>query len=342
MRGIRNVEENQIERIKPWIPVSLAFLISVFIALYYRVPIGEDIHFHLKIVQEFVDKGILGWFSDTAMQQNKMPYPPFLHIVLLAVPPIVIQCCLFPLAVWSFSRLYTGKDRLLAGVLVMGSYAYIDRVIQVNPQAITMILLPLAIRFYLNVEENKSGFIAASSLMIWNHGLVALSCLGGMFFLMLNRRQYKVLALILLLSSPVLATTIYYLPASLGKFSSGFENNQERQFWNNPSLFTALYQRLISTGFILVAALLMRRRAVTEMEKVSLMTLLSMALMVIPWADRFVQFSTIPLSILIMEDAAKRKWKGREAWTWAITLCFMLMYLTLWLWLIADAYYIAS
>lgn len=326
-----------LEHIKPWLPVTVALIVSLAIALFYRVPIGEDIHFHLKIAADWRNNGLLGWFSETAFEQNKMPYPPLLHILLLFIDPLTIQIGLLPLAVWSFSKLYTGRDRLLAGVLVLSSYAYVDRIMQVNPQAITMILLPLAILYY--IQNERHGFIAVSSLMIWTHGIVALSCLGGLFFQMLRRRQYKTLALILLLTAPVLATTFLYLPTTLEKFTSGFENNQERQFWSNP-LFTVLYQRLLFSGFFVAAAFCIRRRQVSDLEKTALLTLSSMALMIISWADRFVQLSTIPLAILIMENVKRRDWRGREAWTWAITFCFFFMYATLWLWLIADVYYI--
>lgn len=326
--------------LKYLLPVLLAGIFTISLSVVYLQPIGQDVWFHQSIA-DYWRRGELGMFSPPAMTVNKMPYPPLLHWLLIAVPPLILQILFLPVAVASMMLIYWRRDKLLAllvGATVIGSYAYVDRLIQVNPQAITMILLPLAL--YSVIRRQDKLLIVVSTLMIWNHGLVAIVCLGGVFLHLLIRRQWKPLLWILVFSTPILISTLYYLPAGLQHFSSKFENLQEAQFWTDP-LFTPLYQRLPALGFPLAAYLVLKKREIlSDFDKINLMTLGTMALMIIPWSDRFVQFTTIPLAFLIVNWLPRTSWKKKELWQYGIVLCFLLMYATLWLWLVADLFYI--
>ena len=317
-------------------PTLLALAISIAIGIYYQVPIGADVHYHLNIAEI--------WVKGNPM----ITYPSMLHLIL--VPSVwlgietsyatALQIILFPLAVYSISRLFKGFSSLLAGLVVMGSYAFVDRAIQVNPQALDFILFPFAI-YYSQVNVNNKKFIAVSMLMFFTHSFVALACLGGIFALMLYRRHWKPLCWILLLSSPILIPSILFLHSPLPYLKIGvYENLQEKQFWANPLFFILLYQRLPCVGFILIAYKLFSKK-MSNLDSASLLTLFSLSLLIVPWADRFIQYSTIPLSIILTSAMVKLKGKRFEIAQW-IVLCFFLMfYITMWLLLLANNYYIA-
>jgi len=337
----------ELKNLKYLTPVFLALIFSIALAAYYQTPIGADVHFHQEIADSW-RRGELGMFSDVVMDMNKLPYPPLQHFLMIAIPPIFLQILMLPLAVASMSYLYWKDDKfsaLLAGALVMGSYAFVDRAIQVNPQAITMILLPLALHSALRqkndaMRQNKL-LIATSTLMIWNHGLVSLACLGGIFLFLIARRHYKSLSWILLFSLPIIASQLYYLPSALQHFAGGFENLQEQQFWSNPLTFTALYQRIISLGFPIVSYLFwIKNTRQSDSNNLMLLTLFSMSVMILPWGDRFIQLSTIPLTYIIIDFIKNTGRKKRELWLYGITLAFVMFYATLWLWMMVDNFYV--
>lgn len=329
---------------KYYLPVLFALLVSAAIGICYRYPIGADVRYHLEVAETLAG-GDISYFYDA----YSFPYPPLLHLLLvpavwfgIQIPfSVVLQVALLPLVVFSVSRLFKGFNRLLIGLVVLGSYAFVDRAMQVNPQALDFILLSFAI-YYTAVEVNDKKFVVASALMFWNHSFVALACLGGIFVMKLYRRHWKPLAWVLLLSIPVFIVSALFLPSLLPYLQLGvYENFQEQQFWANPLIFSIFYQRLPFVGFFIIAYRLISKK-LSLLESTSLATLCSISLLIIPWADRFLQYSTIPLSIIVVSMLGRLKGQKREAAQIAVFLLFLLFYLTMWVWLLADSYFIGG
>lgn len=336
---------------KYWLPVFLALAISCSISLRYMAPIGYDFSFHLEIARVW-SRGELGMLSDLPMRVNKMPYPPLFHLIL--VPSVwlnieiefaaVLQAFFYPLAVASMMWLWWKKDKmssLVAGLLVMGSYAFFDRSIQVIPQALDMILLPLII--YYSLHGNRR-FIPLSALLIYNHGLVSLALLGGLYVWEWRKQRIKNVAYSLLQALPIIAISAYYFLDAFSRFTGSYETLQELQFWTNP-LFSLSYLRLLFLGiplaiYLLIAELPHRLKDLSDLEKISLLTLGSMLVLVPSWADRFLQFSTIPLTILLVETISRAKQPKRDLWLYGVLFSFIIFYATLWIWLFADIYFV--
>jgi len=227
---------------------------------------------------------------------------------------------------------------LTTGLLAMGSYAFVDRAMIVAPQALNMIFLPLVFYFYL--KRQTTYFALFAGLMVWNHGFAALPCLGGICIYALMKRNWKPVLLLVLVSLPMVVPCIPYVFSGWSRMSGGYETMQEQIFWTNPLHSILAYQRLICVGLPLAVYFVWRWKERSELEKICLLTVASMAVMILPWADRFLQFSTIPLAVLLSSYFMKSKW--RELWLNIVVVLFILFYLTLWLWVFADFYVVTG
>jgi hypothetical protein len=339
------------EKLPYCIPIFLTLIVSSAIALHYKAPIGADVQFHLKIAEVWA-RGENGMMSTLPMTVNKLPYPPLIHWIL--VPAVwlgaelayaaFVQALLLPSALAASMFIMWKKigaeAALIGGFLMMGSFAFTDRAGQVNPQALDFILLPLAMLFCIdgrNLDRANLGFIVTSSLMIWNHGVVGAAALGGLFVWKIWKKDFKPILASLIMSLPIIAVTLSYLPSALISMSGGFENLQEKFFWQNPVLFVLDYQRLIAVGFPLALLRIVRRKN-DELTQVSLLSLGAMGVMILPWADRFFQYSTIPLSFIVVPSIIRNNLKIKLIAIYAITIAFCILYATMWVWLMWNQY----
>lgn len=337
-----------------WFPVFAALLITFTIAMWYQYPIGVDVHFHLRIAEAWA-RGENGMFSEIVMRINKMPYPPLQHWLLVPVVlsgdtyffTAVFQMCLLPIAVATMTyALWKIDDNkysaVFAGLLVMGSFAYLDRTLVVSPQALNIIFLPLAMLFFVKRKLKLATVFATA--MIYTHGVVGICLLGGIWIKALKKRKWLYIILPIILSLPVILPTLPYMVTGWNRMSGGAENDQERGFWSNPLFFTLSYLRFPFAGFFGAVYLVYEWRKgrrhenneVVELQKIAILTLLATSIMIYPWADRFVQFSSIPLSmILATQFSASKK---RNTWFRVVYFLFLFMYAALWLWLAAGSY----
>lgn len=303
--------------------------------------IGVDIFFHLKIAESWAT-GNLGMFSSVVMNENHFPYPPLFHFLL--VPGVwlgvesawasVLQVAFLPLAVASFMflvyKLMGARVAFFGGLLVLGSFAYFDRVVQPQPQAIDFILLPMSYLWFLTAKNRY--FSVASVLMVWNHGIVSLSALGGTLLLKLKRHDWRTLTVVALGSSFILAISAWYILGGLGNYGPRVDTNQELYFWSNP-LFVPLYLRFLIVGFPIAAYQLVRSfrgTPLTELSKLCLLSIGSLAVMIPMWADRWLQYSTIPLALLTLEYINSQK-LGRRFWLEMMVVVFFMVAFYSWL-----------
>jgi len=131
-----------------------------------------------------------------------------------------------------------------------------------------------------------------------------------------------------------------YAMGGWGEMLGGLGTNQEILFWATPFFFTVYYCGLPSLGFPLLPYLLTQWRTLSPIHKTMIVTVFSMSLMLIPWADRFLQFAMIPLAVLIVSYTSRLH--GIPRWIWIVFLAtaFTIFYTVQWLWIFFDVYYV--
>ena len=316
-------------------PIFLSCLYTVALALTQGINIGVDVFFHLKIAEVWAS-GHVGMLSPFVLAINNMPYPPLFHFLLvpgillgIEIPWVTwVQVLLMPIAVASFMflsyKLYGTTLSFFSGFLVLGCTAYLDRVVQPQPQALDFILLPVAFFCYLFLK--RRGYVFSSVLMIWNHGIVSLSALGGTLLGYVRKRDWNITFAFLLGSGLMLALTFAYLVPALNQFSSSAQNDQEYAFWHLP-LFVPFYLGFLIVGFPIAfyqASNWIRKRFVSSVDKLALLTVLSTSIMIPVWPDRWIQYCTIPLSLLILSQIYRSKSTARFFWFIAIILFYFI------------------
>lgn len=289
----------------------MALLLSFTFAITQKNFVGVDIHFHLNIARVWA-RGENGAFSSFAMEINKSPYPPLFHWFLLpgiwlGMEDLYVRCLqtiFYPLAVflsiWLISEKVSKKAGFICGLFLISSGAFYDRMLQAIPQSIDFILFPLL--FYAYLEDNKRGFILLSTLLIFNHGVVAIAFLGGLFFSSLISKEVKPLLLIGLLASPVMIPILVYLPQTLTLMGGAINTGQEANFLRTPLLYSIKY--LGSLVFAIPLLLISARKwiHISEISQLSILTILSLSIMLPFWPDRFLQYSTLPLCYLLASE----------------------------------------
>jgi hypothetical protein len=318
-------------------PIFLALILTTAITLLYGRSIGVDINYHIDVAEQYATGNFSGVLN-LDLKFNNGFYPPLLQVVL--VPSCwlgisyqfsgLLQILFLPLAVATFGFLvyktYGLEAGLLGEFLVLGSWAYIDRVLAVQPQSIDCIILPLAYYFFLNVKQNK--LLITCILGFYNHSLLSLATLSGV--LLKQLKQKKWVAAYTICIAPLLAVTIYYLVTAKG-FVNQFGVGQG--FWSDP-LFLLTYVRLPTIGLgiaIYLSYLLLKKQYVHPLSKLCILSLITSAIL-IPFAvDRYFQFATIPLTLLIVDGYLRIKDKLAKAWFFMATIGFMiLLYAVLW------------
>ena len=275
---------------------------------------GVDIWFHLDIAEQYAAGNLAGGF-DVGFAVDKTFYPPLFHFLL--VPgywlgasefyALVFQVLFLPVAVGSFVflvfRLRGVTSAFYGGLLLLGSMAFLDRVIQAQPHALDLVLLSWV--FYFCLFRKGKGFVVASVLMVWNHGVVAVSALGGVLLAQLRWRRWRLFAGWLIGAFPVIAVSLLFLVSGLRSYGAAVDTDQEYLFWHSIT-FVPEYLGLLTAGFVVggfVVYKFLRGQVVSAASKLAVLTVLSAAVMVPMWADRWLQYSTIPLALLILEQA---------------------------------------
>ena len=296
-----------------FIPILLAFGITLTGTLLHGFS-GVDIYFHLDIARAFSQGDFIGGFK-VAYAMNYTFYPPLFQLILAVgflfgnseLWAKFLQVIFLPLAVGSFMFLVYKLRGVTAsfygGLLVLGSLAYLDRVIQAQPHAIDFILLPWV--FYFFLRGNKLGYVLSSVLMVWNHGLVSISAIGGSLLLLLKQRNYKWFAAWLSGSLVIITISFYYIVSGLQNCGGRVDTDQEYLFWHSAT-FIPEYLGLLTVGFAVAIYFVYRyvkHLELSAVSKLSLLTIATTAVMIPMWADRWLQYCTIPLVLLILEQA---------------------------------------
>lgn len=333
------------------VPVALAFAFTVALTLVYGHSIGVDIHYHVAVAEQYAT----GNFADALglmLNMNRCFYPPLFHLLL--VPSVwfgvplaftgALQILFLPLALGSLGFLLYREHGLEGGLVgmlvVMGSWAYVDRVIAVQPQGLDFILLPLVYLFVKEGQNMKVGIIG--TVLLYNHGVVNMANLLVSFATKLRQRANKLIGLVVLAVSPMLIATAYYLPSALEGYGASMLVDQQLIFWTEPLEFWVNYVRLPVVGFavaIYLVVLWRSGRFVSALSKLSILSLILSAVMLVVWADRFGQYATIPLSILFVDGYLRIKDRMVRSWMFLAVLVFtLILYGTLWFMLLNKGF----
>lgn len=332
--------------------VGSAFTLALATSLTYTVPIGWDIHFHYRVAEAW-SRGEVGMWSEIVLKVNRVPYPPLFHLLLVPFLWLhleyeftrFLQAVFYPLAIltstWLMWR-HNGKQAgTITAMLLLSSTALIDGAFQVKPQSIEIIMLPVATHFLL--EKKQLPFILVSTLLIYTHGLASVAVLGGLFVYGLFNRWKKETLAIALASIPIIIPSIAFMAQAIQKWGPTGDNPQERGFWTNPLIFTVWYIGPLVAGFAVALYNVWKWRRLERFDKTSTLTLLSMTLMLPLWADRWLQYATVPLAYLLANKVARiPDRKTKIVYVWILFLLFLFFYGMAWYWLATRNFYVAS
>jgi len=320
-------------------------------SLRYDKPVGTDlIAFHMKVVKEWAS-GKNGMFAPIVMRINKMPYPPLFHLIF--VPSFwmgieyefarLIQALLLPSAligsVWVM-RKHSGEEAgLYCGMFLLGSLAFTDRLLQAIPQSLDFVLFPIAVYAYLG--KHRKTFVLTSLAMIYNHGFVALAFIGGLCLLALIEKRKTEVFSIGVFSTPVILPSLFFLVPTLLNWSTLGETPQEKAFIANPVAFMATYLGFLTVGFALAFYLIFfRRKQLSPLDKICLLTFASLLVMAPIWVDRWIGYVVIPLAFLLSNHITKLETRWKIILIPFVVMGFLFFYSFPWLWLINNTIHV--
>jgi hypothetical protein len=275
------------------------------------MPIGADYYFHLQISREWLS-GVFAMFGETAMRINQFPYFSFLHFLL--IPSILLHLeyvfarCLqvvfyslsLGLTMLLSQRRGGYRQSALTGLVLMGCLAYTDAAIQVRPQGLAFVLLPLALGFY--ASEQKAGFAASVIALVYTHGIAALSMVYSLVAVKLvNRAWTKTVLVTALLCSPIVVVSLVYAAGAWGKWSGLDASAQEPLFWAMPQFFIPLYSGATLAAIPLIGYVAASWRRRSSYQKMLVLTVLGSLPMLALWPDRWLQYCTIPFALLVAD-----------------------------------------
>ena len=322
-----------------------AFVLSSWFS-FSNPPLNVDFYFHL-IVAEVWAKGQIGMFCEFVMRQNHIPYPPVFHWLL--VPSVwfgqaynfgrLLQVVFYSgilVATMLFVKKYKGiKAAFFSGMLLLSNMAYTDAFTQARPQSLVMLLLPIALYFYLS--EKRRGFIVSCILMIYTHGYAAFFLIYSLFISKLRDRTWLKAVLVFGFAFGVLLTSsVLYSGGAYDKWSAEF-SDQSNFMVHNPVQFFIMYFGSLVLGFpILIQALFKWKRQTSYAKALCLVIVGSVALCWSPvWIIRWMMYVTVPLSCLMAEWLNRRTKLGLTLML-PVLLASLLLYQLNYFWVTAT------
>lgn len=302
--------------------ILLMFAYGCAVAILYTYPIGADIHFHIYVANYYAH-GENGMFSPYVMAINRFPYPPIFH--LLFVPSIwlgiqlefakVLQIILYTATITTsiyLMRNQRGKEAaLLTGLLLLSCIGYWDRTLQAIPQTFDMLLFPLILQAYLT--KKTWHYLLLSGLIIYAHGPAAIALIGGTALLGIMQKRWKQTAILIAIILPIILVSLPYYQGAMTSWSGGDDTPQETNFLGNPLLFTYAFVGLLGMGFVPFIQKLQPSKwhLSTDLEKLSILTIISLLPMLILWPDRLLAgYIQLPLAYLLVSVVSV--WKSKE------------------------------
>lgn len=316
------------------------FTLTIFIVSSMPLPLGSDPYFHLEIGRLYGTGNITGAL-DYIQTVNITPfYPPLYHVALIPISYLpnpldglrILEMFAMPLT-FTFTMYLLWKNSgpkaaLIAGLILMGSWSFIDATLQARPETIDLMFYPLMLIAILGTK--KKTFAALAIATIYNHGIMAITNIWGWLPKLLHKQEngythwndktlldafkihmpkqtwLKTIIIITLITLPITTLTAYYFTDGwqMWATTNPTENPQEVLFWTNPT-WIPFYAGITLIGFAFAI-----KKAKTELESYLKWGLLGNLIMLPMWADRWLQYSTIPLACLVGLEVAR--WHGKK------------------------------
>jgi hypothetical protein len=292
--------------------LTIILIISVFALALIIVtsetnPIGADTYYHLRLAELYVHGNFTGAWN-LMFSYPGFFYPPFFQLIILGPVALssnpylglrILECLSTPLTflaicwlVWKYSG---SKAALFTGFALLASWSFIDGTLQARPESLDLLLFPIVIWAVIETKKKSAGI--ASTIMAWSHGLAGISSLFGVFIYKLSDKSWrKTLLFTALAVSPVVILSFIFFGGAIHTWLLGqtqSSNPQEYTFWHNPFPWILYY-----TGLSLLGIPFLPRRHKTQFESLLTYAFVGNTAMLIFWADRWLQYSVIPWSVL--------------------------------------------
>lgn len=307
--------------------LCLAFMMQFAILVNYGGPAGSDVGFHVELAQNWVGEkdthpDVVGTAS-----YGWGPYPPAFHWLLGGLHLVgldwllvvnILSLIFYPMillaAYWVVRDLKNEKVATLVAVLMLASFAIWDRGSQVTPQAIEMILFPVALWAFM--RERDKVFVLLSVLLVYSHSAYSLGLLGGVFLYDVYRKRGKVNLipwfLIAILLIPLAVHTLSQISAEeMMAFSGKYNNAQEKRFMEDPYAFLNYlgWTLVVLTPF--AAIHLVSKKKKCEFERALFFWFLGMVPIGIFFIDRFggylAQLLAVVIAIALLDNVKNEK-----------------------------------
>jgi hypothetical protein len=275
--------------------------------------------------------------------EKMVPYPPYF---LFLLEPFIffhveqdfarlLQIICYPLAIASsmfLIRKYASESQAcFGGFLLLSSFAFFDRVFQAQPQGLDFIFLPIVFNALLSDEHDR--FAVGSFLLLLNHAPLSFFALVGSYIKATVKKWYMIIGFTIFW-----ITTLTYF--AIPDIQNILETNialrkggaNDLAIWNNPLVTIPYLLGPLTVSILYIILCAKNYRKLTELEKLSLLTILGMTVMIPLWISRFFQYITMPLCYFLVKRMGYSKY--RVAYAGPIAL-FMIIP---WLLLLANGY----
>jgi hypothetical protein len=296
---------------------AFVFVLCVFIITSMELPLGSDAYFHLKLSQLYGQGNFTGAFN-FVQQVNQQPfYPPLYHFMILPVSmsgdpytglrllEMIFLPLTFAATAWVMWKLVSPKAALITGLVMLGSWSFMDGAIQARPESLDLLLFPLIV--YAAVKAKKKWFSALSIITVYNHGFAALTNVIGIALNRFKQKSWrKTLIAATIIIIPIILLSLYYMEGSMKQWATytPTENPQEALFWTYPP-WIPFY-----AGITLLGIIFCFKKGKTELETVLKWSILGNLVMLPFWADRWLQYSSMPWAMLV--GTAISRWHGKK------------------------------
>lgn len=314
---------------------AFVFVLTSFIILSVNLPLGSDAYFHLQLSRLYAQGNFTGAF-DFVQQVNKMPfYPPIYHLLIapiasspdpytgLRILEMIFLPVTFALIAWLMWKVSGPKAALISGLVLIGSWSFMDGAIQARPESLDLLLYPLIL--WAALYTRKKWFAGLAIATVYNHGFAALTNIigiaikklrekksqtdvlqGGKTFTYPTHPWRKTMLISTAIITPIIVISLIYFTGAMQQWATytPTENPQEALFWTYPP-WIPFYAGITIMGFIFVF-----KKSQTELETLLKYGLAGNLIMLPFWADRWLQYSSIPLAMLTGLGVAR--WHGKK------------------------------
>jgi len=299
--------------------VTLIFTITT--AIHYKLPIGEDITFHLDVANYYHE----GKSFSEVLDIIKTPYPPLFHYLLLPTYilktmnwVLFLQIIFYPLALlsigWIVGKELSWKHAIITVLLLISSYGFFDRVIQVTPQAIDMIFFSLSIYFFL--RDKKLGFILSNLVIFYSHSFFGLLLFGAFGLFWLFKKKGLTIILLSLLTFILVIIMTYPVIMYKADYTVNVVESQNMAVRTKP-IFTMMYLGGVVV-FIPLLLTLGKKTFKNDFNSLVLCWMVVLTPLLFTLTDRYITYAVVPLSILASVGIMKTKGNLRSILIWMV------------------------